>query len=203
MAANAAQADPLVVTTDVNCTILDYGILSPKPGKFADSGPPKLTARILTPKGSDSAKKLIAAEAAAKQERWGNRPPVGFRSAIIDGDAVDGAGQRVHPDYYAGMIAVTAKAAVDRAPTCWVGKERRKAEPSDFYSGMQGAAVVRAFAYDRESRGVSFGLNLIWKTGPGTKIATGGVDAEASALSMASQVSWSDDSNLAGSDALS
>jgi hypothetical protein len=197
-AAPAANADPLTVTTEPNCTIIDFGILAFKPSKFAADGEQKYTCRVLFPKGSSTEKMLRDAEEVAKAERWGNkRPPVGYRAGVQDGDATDANGQRLHPDYYAGQGFITAKSA--RPVTAWVGKERRKAEGDDFYSGMQGLAVVRAFTYDRESRGCSFGLNLIWKTGPGKKI-TSGVDAEAAALAQAAKVTWSDDDNLGGAD---
>lgn len=196
MATNtAAHADPLTVTTTPDSVILDFGITKIKPSKFNSEADGKLSARVLFAKGGETDIMLRAAEEQAKSERWGKRPPVGYRAGVQDGDAVDGTGQRLFPDYYAGKNFITAKSS--RPVTCWVGKERRTANDDDFYSGMLGLAVVKAFTYDRESRGCGWGLNLVWKTGPGERITTGGVDSVSAAMIQATNVTWSDDANTA------
>ncbi len=197
MATNTATtADPMTVTTTPDCRILDFGIKNFKPNKFNASAEAKYAARVLCAKGGETDVMLRAAEEQAKSDRWGKRPPVGYRAGVQDGDAVDGAGQRLYPDYYKGMNFITAKSS--RPVTCWVGKERRTANDEDFYSGMLGLAVVKAFAYDRESRGCGWGLNLVWKTGPGERIVTGGVDSVGAAMAQAANVTWSDDANTTG-----
>jgi hypothetical protein len=176
-----AKADPLNIAL-VNVLMHDYGVWEPKPSQF--EGAAKHTARFVLDKSNPDHVKIAdevkAAEEAALADKFPKGAPAGVRYCLVDGDEVDGRGNRLHPDHFAGTWFITAKNA--QRPQIYIGKEKRPCTPDDaaniVHSGNIVSAGIRLFSYDNIGKGVSAALNVVWVLRKGTRIGGGSQQSE-------------------------
>jgi hypothetical protein len=126
-----------------------------KPEAFEEGQDPVYSITMLFPKDTDI-HKLKAAARAARENKWGNKPPKKLENPFKDGNDYD-------YDGYKDMIAIRASTkykpeVVDKNPGIHLDEE-------DFYSGCWARASVQAFAYDYKGmkKGVSFALRHVQK----------------------------------------
>jgi hypothetical protein len=184
------MADFKSVVIPAGATLVDFGVYAPKASKYdAPGAEPGYSARFLLDKVKHAAAIAKIRETTDQLEADSglNKKP-GVRKLLQDGDEVDSNGTRLHPDFYAGCVFMTAKSKAERPPTLQVGREKRAARPGDFFTGAEVAGIVSVFCYDNQSRGVSALLKLVWKTGVGKPI---GDDGEAQAELDGLKVEWS------------
>lgn len=163
------------VTTGV-CRASYAHVFEPQPEKKPKPGSkPKYSISLLIPK-TDRATVQMLAEALklAGEERFGPKFMADYKmkgspykKAIRDGDA-----EREDPAY-AGHYFVNCRSA--QRPAILARDARTPiTNPADFRSGDYCRATINAFAYDNESKGVSFGLIHLQKVESGEALGNTG-----------------------------
>jgi len=101
---------------------------------------------------------LRAAIEQAKHDKWGDKPPAKLRSPFRDGDT-----DREGKMGYDGCTFIGARS--NQQPGVVIGRYKDPVvNQSDVYGGCWVKASVTAFAYDTNgNKGLSFGLNNVWK----------------------------------------
>lgn len=158
------------------------------------------------PKGSDTAKyslallipksdkttisELKAAQKNAYQravrELWGGKEPK-IKSTIKDGDGTRDNGEPFGDEAKGHWVLnVSSK----KKPLV-VDRNRNPIDPEEVSSGDYGRVNINAFAYDREQRGVTFGLNNVQFIRKGEPLG-GGISVDA-AFGDSFEDEWEDD----------
>lgn len=142
-----------------------------KPEAFDEGQDAKYSIVMMFTKGTDLSK-LKAAATAAKDDKWGNKPPKKLETPFKDGDDMD-------REECEDMIVV--RASSKHKPGV-VGIDPRVpiTDETEFYSGCYARASLQAFAYDYKGmkKGVSFALNNVQKLEDGEAFSGGGSKAE-------------------------
>lgn len=136
-------------------------------------GKPKFSATLVFLPGSDLSELHAAVEAAAEAKYPGKGAEM-LRKRILKSPFRDDAEAKGYPD---GSIFINVRS--DRAPGIVYSRPGPDGKPAlmpadkiaeEMYAGCFVRASLAAFAYDNESKGVSFALNNIQKIGDGERI---------------------------------
>lgn len=123
-----------------------------KPHAMEEGGVPKFGLVMLIDKDSPDLAPLKAAAAAARDKKWGDKPPKGMRTPFRDGNEKD-------YDGYKDMIYISASST--DAPGL-VDQARNAMEGRKFYAGCYCRATIAAYGYDKSgNKGVAFGLHNV------------------------------------------
>lgn len=132
------------------------------------SGREEFGLTLLVPKSdTETIAKLRAAANAAREAKWGSKPPAGLHSPIHDGDGMKPNGGE-YGEECRGHWVVNVKSR-DR-PHVVDENVQPIVDPSEFQSGDYCRVSLRAFGYDNRRKGVSFGLNNVQRMGRGDSL---------------------------------
>lgn len=121
---------------------------------------------------SEPAKDMIRLIQEAKKAKWPNLSVVpNFKHPIREGVA-DVFDLNKYPEYEGKWICSMKMTTQfdNRGPGVVDIRRAPIVNRDDFYSGCYAIANINAYAYDNESKGVSFGLNHVMKMGDGEKL---------------------------------
>ena len=177
-----------------------YPVLPPMP-KASRPGSDKAqhSIELVFEENSAAHKAAEAAIAYAISQKWPKGAPPNLKTPIKDPTApsttrADGGPARRGVAYEPGPSG--ARKLYMRAATgfdfpVWIGKDRRPATVDDIYSGgiWLIVAKVAPYAMPGAAPGVTAYLQLAWRTSPGTRMGSGGFDADSLDVS---DVSFSD-----------
>lgn len=142
-----------------------------KPEAFEEGQDAKYSITMMFPEGTDLSG-LKSAAKAAKDDKWGNKPPKKLVTPFKDGNEMD-------REECEDMIVV--RASSKHQPGI-VGLDPRVpiTDETVFYSGCWARASLQAFAYDYKGmkKGVSFALNNVQKLRDDEAFSGGGSKAE-------------------------
>lgn len=137
---------------------------------------------ILFPKGVDiSALQNAAVEAAV--EEWGDKAKQMIKDGLIkspflDGDGKQGKSKETGEPHegFPGTTFIRVVSGEDYKPKIVNQKVLPIVDPSDFYSGVWGFAVVNAFTWenDEQGKGLSFGISMAQKVKDGDRLGGSG-----------------------------
>lgn len=132
-----------------------------EPRAAADGAEPKYSVTVIVPK-TDTANLALIREAskAAREARWGAKPPTNLRSPVRDGDEKDAAGNYVRGEEFrnAYYMNVASKKPVDAK--IMMGGRIVNCPPEHLVSGYYGSVIANLYAYEAVgNKGVSAGLN--------------------------------------------
>lgn len=156
--------------------LINYPVLFEDGKLNALSGKKEYSVDILFPKNTDLS--VIKEEInKAIEAKWGSKPPKGLRNPIKDGDGTKQNGEPYKSEYK-GHYFITLKNT--RRPGVMAPDAVTPiTDPSEVYSGCEGRAIFRAFAYDQPAnKGVSLSLIHFQKTKDGEPIAGRAVEIE-------------------------
>ena len=116
---------------------------------------------LLIPKGdTQTMKALKAAAEAAKEKKWGGKPPSGLKMPWHDGDGDKPNGGEYGPECK-GHWVVNANANVENPPKVVDRQVRPILDPAGFKSGDYCHVSLNLFGYDNKRKGVGVGLGNI------------------------------------------
>ena len=134
---------------------------------------PKYSMTLLLPKGDPAVEKWIKETKtlcmALAKEKWGDNIPKKMRSPFRDGDEES-------YDGYAGHWFIRAGNDIKRRPQVVRKLRNGTFDPlleEDFYAGCYAIMSVVPFAYDNESKGISFSLQNVLKVRDGEPFGAG------------------------------
>ena len=132
-----------------------------EPRAAADGAEPKYSVTVIIPK-TDTANLAVIRDAskAAKEARWGAKPPTTLRSPVRDGDEKDVTGNFVRGEEFRNSyyMNVSSKKPVDAK--IMMGGRIVNCPPEHLVSGYYGSVIANFFAYETAgNKGVSAGLN--------------------------------------------
>lgn len=132
-----------------------------EPRAAADGAEPKYSVTVIIPK-TDTVNLAVIRDAskAAKEARWGAKPPTTLRSPVRDGDEKDVTGNFVRGEEFrnAYYMNVSSKKPVDAK--IMMGGRIVNCPPEHLVSGYYGSVIANFFAYETAgNKGVSAGLN--------------------------------------------
>lgn len=115
----------------------------------------KYSVELIFEPGTDLSELKVAAQQAIK-DKWGDNPPKGLRSPFRDGADRES-------EAYEGATFIGAKSKTP--PGVVQGPNRAQViNKSDVYAGCYVMCQLSVYAYDVDkNKGVTFGLNHVWK----------------------------------------
>jgi hypothetical protein len=140
-----------------------------EPRAAADGAEPKYSVTMIIPKSDKAMVDLVCgAMVAAREARWGAKPPAGLRSPLRDGDEKDADGNFLRGEEFrnAWFVNVASKKPVDAK--IMMGGKIVNCPHEHLVSGYYGTVFANFYGYEAAgNRGVSAGLNgvIITKRG--------------------------------------
>jgi hypothetical protein len=132
-----------------------------EPRAAADGAEPKYSVTMIVPK-TDTANLTAIREAtkAAREARWGAKPPAGLRSPVRDGDEKDAEGNYVRGEEFRGAYYMNAASKRPVDAKIMMGGKIVNCPPEHLVSGYYGSVMINCYAYEAAgNKGVSAGLN--------------------------------------------
>lgn len=132
-----------------------------EPRAAAEGAEPKYSVTMIIPKSDKAMCDLVrGAMVAAREARWGAKPPGGLRSPLRDGDEKDADGNFLRGEEFrnAWFVNVSSKRPVDAK--IMMGGKIVNCPAEHLVSGYHGTVFANFYAYEAAgNKGVSAGLN--------------------------------------------